>query len=58
MTPGRAAILKVLDTYRELNYGLSRIEVQKLAYFLQEAGEPLGLPFVKHRYGPYSDTLR
>ena len=58
MTAGRAAILKVLDTYRELNYGLSKIEVQKLAYFLQEAGGPLDLPFVKHRYGPYSDTLR
>lgn len=58
MTPGRAAILKVLDTYRALNYGLSKIEVQKLAYFLQEAGEPLKLPFVKHHYGPYSDTLR
>lgn len=58
MTSGRAAIVKVLDTYRELNYELSRIEVQKLAYFLQEAGEPLKLPFVKHHYGPYSDTLR
>lgn len=58
MTPGRAAIVKVLDTYRELNYGLSKIEVQKLAYFLQEAGGPLDLPFVKHQYGPYSDTLR
>ena len=58
MTPGRAAIVKVLDTYRGLNYGLSKIEVQKLAYFLQEAGEPLKLPFVKHHYGPYSDTLR
>jgi hypothetical protein len=58
MTAGRAAIVKVLDTYRELNYGLSKIEVQKLAYFLQEAGEPLKLQFVKHHYGPYSDTLR
>lgn len=58
MTAGRAAILKVLDTYRELGYGLSKIEVQKLAYFLQEAGEPLNLPFVKHHYGPYADTLR
>lgn len=58
MTSGRAAILKVLDTYRELNYGLSKIEVQKLAYFLQEAGEPLKLTFNKHHYGPYSDELR
>ncbi|MBK1615578.1 Appr-1-p processing protein [Rubrivivax gelatinosus] len=58
MTPGRAAIVKMLDTYRGLNYGLSRIEVQKLAYFLQEAGGPLALHFVKHHYGPYSDQLR
>lgn len=58
MTPGRAAILKVLDSYRALEYGLSRIEVQKLAYFLQEAGEDLKLTFVKHRYGPYSEQLR
>jgi len=58
MTPGRAAILKVLDTYRALEYGLSRIEVQKLAYFLQEAGENLKLKFVKHQYGPYSEELR
>lgn len=58
MTAGRAAILKVIETYKELNYGLSKIEVQKLAYFLQEAGEPLNLPFVKHHYGPYADSLR
>lgn len=58
MTAGRAAILKLLDTYRALEYGLSRIEVQKLAYFLQEAGEDLKLSFVKHQYGPYSDQLR
>jgi O-acetyl-ADP-ribose deacetylase (regulator of RNase III) len=58
MTAGRAAILKVLDTYRALEYGLSRIEVQKLAYFLQEAGENLKLSFVKNRYGPYSEELR
>ena len=58
MTPGRAAILKVLDTYRALGYGLSKIEVQKLAYFLQDAGQKLKLTFVAHEYGPYSDQLR
>ena len=58
MTAGRAAILKILDTYRSLEYGLSRIEVQKLAYFLQEAGENLKLSFVKNQYGPYSEELR
>jgi len=58
MTRGRAAMLLVLETYKELNYGLSKIEVQKLAYFLQEAGEVLKLRFAKHEYGPYSDSLR
>lgn len=58
MTAGRAALLKALEIYRELGYGLSKIEVQKLAYFLQEAGEPLNLRFEKHLFGPYSDPLR
>jgi O-acetyl-ADP-ribose deacetylase (regulator of RNase III) len=58
MTAGRAAILKVLDTYRELNYGLSKIEVQKLGYFLQVSGQDLKLSFSKHTCGPYSDKLR
>lgn len=58
MTSGRAAILKVLDAYRTLNDGVSKIEIQKLAYFLQETGENLQLDFVKHQYGPYAETLR
>lgn len=58
MTPGRAAILALLETYQSVNYGLSKIEVQKLAYFLQEAGENLKLNFVKHNFGPYADALR
>ena len=58
MTPGRAAMIAVLSAYKDLSYPLTRIEVQKLAYFLEVAGEPLGLSFVKHTYGPYSDKLR
>lgn len=58
MTAGRAAILKAIDTYRDLNYGLSKIEVQKLGYFLQVAGQDLKLQFEKHNYGPYSEQLR
>jgi len=37
---------------------LSKIEVQKLAYFLQEAGEDLRLQFIRHHYGPYAAALR
>ena len=29
-----------------------------MVYFLEEAGQPLNLDFVKHNYGPYSDKLR
>jgi len=58
MTPTRAAIIKIISIYREMEYGLTRIEVQKLAYFLEKAGQPLNLDFVKHSYGPYSDKLR
>ena len=57
MTAGRAAILALLETYQSVNYGLSKIEVQKLAYFLQEAGENLKLQFKKHHFGPYADAL-
>ena len=58
MTAGRAAILALLETYRSVNFGLSKIEVQKLAYFLQEAGENMKLQFQKDTYGPYADALR
>jgi O-acetyl-ADP-ribose deacetylase (regulator of RNase III) len=58
MTPARAAIVTVISIYREMEYGLSHIEIQKLAYFLEKAGQRLNLEFVKHNYGPYSDRLR
>lgn len=58
MTAGRAAILALLECYESLNYGLSKIEVQKLAYFLQDAGEDLKLSFQKRQFGPYADELR
>src|SRR5437773_1330054 len=40
------------------DYLLSLLEVQKLAYFLQQAGENLRLDFAKGPYGPYADKLR
>lgn len=59
MTPGRAAVLKVLSIYRQMMYPLSQIEVQKLAYFLASAGQDLGsLKFRKYTYGPYAPALR
>ena len=58
MTAARAAVLRIISVYREMRYGLSRIEVQKLVYFLEAAGQPLNLSFGKNKYGPYSDKLR
>ncbi|MDV6012443.1 macro domain-containing protein [Haloechinothrix sp. LS1_15] len=58
MTPGRAALIRILSLYSMRATGVSLIEVQKLMYFLQLAGEPLRLNFTKHIYGPYADNLR
>lgn len=58
MTAGRAALIHLLSRYTERSLSASLIEIQKLMYFLQEAGEPLRLSFVKGRYGPYADNLR
>lgn len=60
MTASRAALLALMGRYNatEYDYRLSLVEVQKLAYFLQEAGEPLRLEYKAHFYGPYADNLR
>ena len=60
MTASRAAVLAAMGRYLETGYEyrLSLLEVQKLAYFLQESGEPLQLEFTAHHYGPYADNLR
>lgn len=58
MTPGRAAFIGLLDRYLVPGDSASPLVVQKLLYFLQEAGEPLKLTFTKERYGPYADQVR
>ena len=60
MTPGRAAILTLASSYlaRGLSISLTTLEIQKLAYFMQEAGETLRLEYKAHHYGPYADALR
>jgi O-acetyl-ADP-ribose deacetylase (regulator of RNase III) len=66
MTGGRAALLTLLGEYAELSWlegstvtrgGASLLEIQKLMYFLQEAGQSLRLNFVKGIYGPYAENL-
>lgn len=50
-------LVLLLDHYLEPGYEAGRLELQKLCYFLQEAGEPLGLWFAKQRYGPYAEEV-
>lgn len=57
MTPGRALLIRLLDLYGHQGYRHSLREVQKLAYFLQAAGEPMRLQFTAHHLGPYADNL-
>lgn len=57
MTRARALFIKLLQQYAIPGYRLSLLEIQKLAYFLQVAGEPLRLNYVKHKYGPYAENL-
>jgi O-acetyl-ADP-ribose deacetylase (regulator of RNase III) len=57
MTRARALCIQLMDQYGLPGYRLSRIEIQKLAYFLQVSGEPLKLDYVKHHQGPYAHTL-
>ena len=60
MTPGRAALVTLLDRYLAglLDPSVTLLELHKLMYFLQEAGEPLRLRYKKAHYGPYAENLR
>ncbi len=57
MTRGRALLIKLLEFYFHKGYECSKIEAQKLAYFLQESGIDLKLKYVAHNFGPYADNL-
>ena len=60
MTKGRAALVGLMSRYLEglLDPFVTLLEVHKLMYFMQEAGEPLRLKYQKALYGPYAENLR
>ncbi len=59
MTPGRAALVGLMHRYLGglLDPFVTLLEVHKLMYFMQEAGEPLA-SYQKAPYGPYAENLR
>ena len=60
MTPGRAALVGLMRRYLDglLDPFVTLLEVHKLMYFMQDAGEPLRLEFRAAHYGPYAENLR
>jgi len=60
MTAGRAALIELMNRYVQglLDPAVTLLEVHKLMYFMQEAGEPLRLKYVQAPYGPYAENLR
>ena len=57
MTVARALLIKLMKQYARFAYRLTLLEIQKLAYFLQESGMDLKLRYVNHLYGPYAHNL-
>ena len=60
MTAGRAALVGLMHRYLGglLDPFITLLEVHKLIYFMQQAGEPLRLNYTKGPYGPYAENLR
>jgi hypothetical protein len=60
MTAGRAALVSLMGRYLGglMDPTVSLLEVHKLTYFLQRAGEPLKLRYAQAPYGPYAENLR
>lgn len=60
MTEGRAALIGLMQRYLGglLDPFVSLLEIHKLMYFMQEAGQPLKLRYVAAPYGPYAENLR
>jgi O-acetyl-ADP-ribose deacetylase (regulator of RNase III) len=60
MSAGRAALVVLMQRYLSglMDPIVTLLEVHKLMYFLQEAGEPLRLQYAKGPYGPYAENLR
>ena len=60
MTRSRAALVSLMHRYLAglLDPFVTLLEVHKLMYFMQNAGETLRLKYEKALYGPYAENLR
>jgi O-acetyl-ADP-ribose deacetylase (regulator of RNase III) len=60
MSMGKAALILLIDRYLQglLDPVISLLEIHKLMYFMQEAGQPLKLNYEAKPFGPYATNLR
>ena len=60
MTSGQTELVKLMNRYLNglLDPFATLLEVHKLMYFMQAAGQPLRLRFAKAPYGPFAENLR
>ena len=60
MSPERAALVGLMHRYLNglLDPFVTLLEVHKLMYFMQEAGQRLRLRYTEGPYGPYAENLR
>lgn len=60
MTVGLASLLGLMNRYLAgvMDPFVSLLEIHKLMYFMQEAGQGLKLRYEKGPYGPYAENLR
>lgn len=60
MTTGRAVLVELMARYLAavMDPFITLLEIHKLMYFMQEAGEDLRLNYEKAPYGPYATNLR
>jgi O-acetyl-ADP-ribose deacetylase (regulator of RNase III) len=60
MTEGRALLLGLMRRYLAavMDPSVTLLEIHKLMYFMQEAGQNLRLNYTKGPYGPYAENLR
>jgi O-acetyl-ADP-ribose deacetylase (regulator of RNase III) len=60
MTEGRALLLALMRRYLAavMDPTVTLLEIHKLMYFMQEAGQPLKLSYAKGPFGPYAENLR
>src|ERR1017187_676493 len=60
MTPGRAVLVELMPRYLAavMDPFITLLEIHKLMYFMQQAGENLRLNYEKGTYGPYAKNLR